>query len=116
MKKTVIKVNINCQICKTEALKAVTKLSGIDQISVDGEKQTLTVIGEVDPVKVIKQLRKVGRIAHIVSVGPPETPKPKPPDDPVIPPPPLPPYCNGCQLVPVGYIDDPYNHSVCVIL
>ncbi|XP_038716804.1 heavy metal-associated isoprenylated plant protein 43-like [Tripterygium wilfordii] len=113
MKKTVIKVNINCEKCKTKAMKAVAKLSGINQISVDGEKQTLTVIGEVDPVKIIKQLKKIGMTADIVSVGPPDTPKP-PPSNP--PPPPLPPCCNRCQLVAIGYLDDPYNHSVCVIL
>ncbi|GMY22195.1 heavy metal-associated isoprenylated plant protein 2-like [Fagus crenata] len=72
MKKIVIKVSINCQICKTQVLKAVTKLPGIDKVSVDGEKGVLTVIGDVDPVLVVKKLKKIGKAADIISVGPPK--------------------------------------------
>ncbi|KAM4118700.1 hypothetical protein ACJW30_03G001300 [Castanea mollissima] len=75
MKKIVIKVNINCQICKTEVLKAVTKLTGIDKVSVDGEKGMLTIVGEVDPVLVVRNLKKIGKVPEIISVGPPKPPE-----------------------------------------
>ncbi|KAK3228989.1 hypothetical protein Dsin_000870 [Dipteronia sinensis] len=112
-KKTVIKVNIYCQICKSDVLKAVTKLTGIDQVSVDGEKGTLTVVGDVDPVLVIEKLRKIGRVAEIVTVGPPKPPEPEKPKPP--PCPPLPPCCNDCQYIAVGY-DFPYDNRICSIL
>ncbi|XP_010276937.1 PREDICTED: heavy metal-associated isoprenylated plant protein 3-like [Nelumbo nucifera] len=111
VKKSVIKVNINCQICKTEVLKAVTKLMDIDEVSVDSEKQTVSVTGLVDPVDVVKQITKVGKVAEVISVGPPTKPEsPKKPDDQK----PLPPCCNDCQLVAVSY--GPYNGGGCSIL
>ncbi|KAL5767026.1 hypothetical protein ACOSQ2_013809 [Xanthoceras sorbifolium] len=110
-KKTVIKVNIYCQICKSDVLKAVTKLTGINEIFVDGEKGTLTVVGDVDPVCVIKKLRKIGKVAEIETVGPPKPPEPKPP---VILP--LPPCCKDCQYVAVGYGYSPYDNRICSIL
>ncbi|KAA8535200.1 hypothetical protein F0562_030203 [Nyssa sinensis] len=115
MKKIELKVNIWCQKCKTDVLKAVAKLGGIDQVSVDAEKGTLTVIGEVDPVLVAIRLRKKGKEAKIISVGPPKPPEPpkKPPAE--KPPPqkppekPLPPCCNQCQTVTIySFYDDGY--------
>ncbi|KAH7525177.1 hypothetical protein FEM48_Zijuj06G0197400 [Ziziphus jujuba var. spinosa] len=105
MKKTVIQVNIKCQKCKTDVLKATTKLSGIQEVSVDGEKELLSVVGDVDPVLVVKNLRKIGKVAKIISVGPPKSEKPKQsPKKPCN----LPPCCNDCQLVAVGFSHD-YN-------
>ncbi|KAF3441469.1 hypothetical protein FNV43_RR15383 [Rhamnella rubrinervis] len=114
MKKTVIKVNINCEICKSDVLKAVTKLSGIDEVSVDGEKGLLTVTGEVDPVKVVKNVRKIGKAAEVVSVGPPKKEdKKKSPEKPSY----LPPSCNDCQLVAVGsFFPYQYDSRICIIL
>ncbi|KAK9292042.1 hypothetical protein L1049_019996 [Liquidambar formosana] len=113
-KKTVLKVNINCQKCQRGLLQAVTKLTGINEISVDGEKGTLTVIGDADPVCIVKQIRKMGKLAEIITVGPPKPPpeakKPKSPK------PALPPCCNDCQLVAIGFV--PYDilrrFSVCI--
>uniref|UniRef100_A0A5B7BLE9 Putative heavy metal-associated isoprenylated plant protein 26 n=1 Tax=Davidia involucrata TaxID=16924 RepID=A0A5B7BLE9_DAVIN len=117
MKKIELKVNIQCQKCKTDVLKAVTKLTGIDQVSVDAEKGMLTVIGEVDPVLVATRVRKKGKAAEIISVGPPKPPEPpkKPPEKPP-PEKPLPPCCNKCQLVVVshGFYDDP-GHYCCIL-
>lgn len=78
-------------------------------MAVDGEKGTLTVVGDVDPVLVVRRLRKAGKIAEIVSVGPPKPPEPKRLivlD--------LPPCCNQCQLVGVKYA--PYEGGACHIL
>ncbi|KAL6218094.1 hypothetical protein ACLB2K_011311 [Fragaria x ananassa] len=72
--------------------------AGINSVAVDAEKGTLTVVGDVDPVLVVRRLRKVGRAAEIVSVGPP-----KPPEyklvilD-------LPSCCNQCELVGYKYV------------
>ncbi|KVI08058.1 Heavy metal-associated domain, HMA [Cynara cardunculus var. scolymus] len=41
------------QKCKTKVLKAVTKLTGINEVSVDLAKQMVVVIGDVDPMLVL---------------------------------------------------------------
>ncbi|KAG5541965.1 hypothetical protein RHGRI_021707 [Rhododendron griersonianum] len=58
-------------------LKVDFDRTGIDEISADGEKGIVTVIGDVDPAKVACQIRKTGKIVDIISVGPPKKPEPK---------------------------------------
>ncbi|KAL0006520.1 hypothetical protein SO802_014081 [Lithocarpus litseifolius] len=111
--KIMIKVNINCQICKTEVLNAITKLTGIDKVSVDGEKGMLTIVGDFDQVLVVRNLKKIGKVLEIISVGPPKPPeyceefkfrecRPCPPS------------CKECQLIFTTY---PYNAGrTCSIL
>ncbi|GFY94633.1 hypothetical protein Acr_10g0000180 [Actinidia rufa] len=110
MKKIELKVNINCQKCSTEILKAVAKLRGINEVSVNGEKGILTVVGEVDPVLVTKKVRKTGKIAQIISVGAPKTSEEKKPE----PTNPIPPCCTDCQFVAIGF--EPYYANFCSIL
>lgn len=122
MKKTEVKVSINCHKCKKEVLNAVTKLQGVDQVTVDAAKGMLTVVGEVDPVCVVSKVRKTGKNAEIMSVGPPkkpdpppktETPKPKSPKK--DPPQPLPPCCPQHQFFFVSYVE-PDDSRICSIL
>lgn len=103
-----MKVNMHCQTCKTDVLKAVTNVLGIDEVSVDLEKQILVVIGDVDPVCVVARVRKIGKIAEIISVGPSkkpdvEKPKPKVPE-----PCPIPCLDSCCQILypHPGFIND----------
>ncbi|KAF3323029.1 Heavy-metal-associated domain-containing protein [Carex littledalei] len=44
--------------------------AGIKSLSIDGEKSTLTVVGDVDPVCIISALKKKKKHARIESVGP----------------------------------------------
>ncbi|KAI3770588.1 hypothetical protein L6452_01727 [Arctium lappa] len=112
--KIVLKVNFHCRKCKTRVLLAVTKLTGIDEVSFDGEKGTVVVIGDADPVCVATRVRKTGMIAEIESVGPI-----KKSEDPPKPPKllrlmnPLPPY--GCEGVAIGN-SLPYNGGNCMII
>ncbi|KAF5946856.1 hypothetical protein HYC85_017084 [Camellia sinensis] len=77
-------------------LNSLICIVGIDQVSVDAEKGTLTVIGNVDPVCVTTQVRrKTGKVVELISVGPPKPPDPKP--QPSKPPICLPPCCKECQ-------------------
>ncbi|KAF7055552.1 hypothetical protein CFC21_063065 [Triticum aestivum] len=90
-KKIVLKVDITAERCKAGAMSVVAKLPGIKSMAVDGEKGTLTVVGDVDVVCLASALRKAKFTALVVSVGPevvekkpeppkkPETPKPVPP-------------------------------------
>ncbi|KAI7991543.1 Heavy metal-associated isoprenylated plant protein 2 [Camellia lanceoleosa] len=80
MKKIEVKVCIHSHKCKRDVLHSVTKLQGIDQVSVDSEG-ILTVIGNVDPVSVATRVRKTGKVPKLIRVGPPEAkenPPPKP--------------------------------------
>ncbi|CAA6662230.1 unnamed protein product [Spirodela intermedia] len=90
----VFKISIYCGKCKTAILKAIAKLEGIDEIQLNIEKGTVTVVGEVDPVCVAHQLRKVRRPAVLDSVGPhkKEEPKPKPKE--------LPPAASAAEGIP----------------
>lgn len=89
-------------------------------VAVDDEEGTLTVVGVVDPVCIVKRLRKIGKTAEIISVGPEPPPKStsesKTSDQPTsgsfsFD---LPPCCNQCQLVAVGPLFD--DGRVCNIL
>ncbi|GMP39703.1 hypothetical protein CsSME_00010429 [Camellia sinensis var. sinensis] len=114
-KKIEVKVSIHCHKCKSDVLKSVTRLQGIDQVSVDSEKGILTVIGNVDPVLVATQVRKTGKVAELIGVGPPkakENPPPKPPTPECIPDC----CCNKCQLVAISYAVPYDNNPFCSIL
>lgn len=45
------------------------KCSGVDSIAADLKEQKITIIGEMDIVKIAKKLKKIGKV-DIVSVGP----------------------------------------------
>ena len=69
MKKVILKVHVPDAKAKRKTMKTISTFSGIESISVDMKEQKLTIIGDIDPVKVAGKLRKLG-YAEIVSVGP----------------------------------------------
>ncbi|XP_042047714.1 heavy metal-associated isoprenylated plant protein 39-like [Salvia splendens] len=79
MKKFVLSLDLqNDKDQQRRALKTVSTLFGIDEISIDLKGKRLTVIGTVDPVSVVTKLRKKNWPVHIISVWPakePEMPK-----------------------------------------
>ncbi|XP_010546785.2 PREDICTED: protein PYRICULARIA ORYZAE RESISTANCE 21-like [Tarenaya hassleriana] len=105
-----VKVDINCEKCKTAVMDAVTELQGVDKVALDVEKSILTVVGTMDPVCVAMRLKKIKQKPVIVTIGPPKPPEPKPQPKPE---PnkieckckPLPPYCNSCEFVTVNTYD-----------
>ncbi|KAL6627612.1 hypothetical protein ACP70R_031338 [Stipagrostis hirtigluma subsp. patula] len=80
-KKIVIKADLVGKKCMSEILSVVAKLQGIKSMDVDPEKCTLTVVGAVDPVRIVQKLKKACLAATIVSVAddkPPEEKKKDP--------------------------------------
>ncbi|XP_010928046.1 heavy metal-associated isoprenylated plant protein 47 [Elaeis guineensis] len=70
-KQIVIKVQMNCDKCRSKAMQLAASVDGVDSIKVDGEdKNQLVVVGEgVDPVILTRILRKNIGHSDIVKVG-----------------------------------------------
>ncbi|KAK1602317.1 hypothetical protein QYE76_018140 [Lolium multiflorum] len=95
--KIVLKVDITSDRCKAGAMSKIAGIEGIKSITVDGDKGTLTVVGDVDVICLASVLRKAKFQAVVVSVGPAEEKKPEPPkkpEEPKKPDPPKPPHCS----------------------
>lgn len=91
---TVIELDFNCSKCKKIALHSVTKIEGIDSLTINIKESTLTVIGDADPTCMTNLLRKKFRCARLISFG--AVPKPKPKPDPPKPADPPKPKCVKC--------------------
>ncbi|XP_073038917.1 heavy metal-associated isoprenylated plant protein 39-like [Primulina eburnea] len=78
MKKFVLRLDLADAEDKRRALKTVSTLAGIDEISIDIKGKKLIIIGTVDPVTVVSKLRKKNWPADIISVGPAKEPEKKP--------------------------------------
>ncbi|KAF7140068.1 hypothetical protein RHSIM_Rhsim06G0029400 [Rhododendron simsii] len=74
-KKTVVSVDLLCSKCRLKVMKLISTIEGINSIALDPSKNTVTVIGEADPVCIIKKVRKFRRSAQITSIGPPKEEK-----------------------------------------
>lgn len=89
-----------------KVMRLISKIEGINSIVLDPAKSTVTVIGEADPVCIIKQVRKFRRSAQITSIGPPKEEKRDEKKDAI---PSLPKTCQRCD---VWYVieNDYYRH------
>ncbi|XP_078447825.1 heavy metal-associated isoprenylated plant protein 39-like isoform X2 [Wolffia australiana] len=72
--KIVLKVDVADDKGKQKAMMAVSVLPGINFLSMNMKEKKMTVMGLVDPIKIIDKLRKHWR-AEFVYVGPKEEPK-----------------------------------------
>jgi inositol-pentakisphosphate 2-kinase len=68
-------VELLCSKCRKKVMKLIATIEGITSIVLDPSKNTVTVIGEADPVKIICKVRKFRKSAAITSIGPPKEEK-----------------------------------------
>nr|ADE77637.1 unknown [Picea sitchensis] len=68
-KKMVLRLVMDDYNMKRRALHSITKVEGIDSISLNMMEKKITVIGEADPVCITIKLRKFG-FTELLSVGP----------------------------------------------
>ncbi|XP_074586825.1 heavy metal-associated isoprenylated plant protein 2-like [Curcuma longa] len=120
-KKIVLKVCIMCNKCAVCVMSTIAKFDGITSMALDAEKSTVTIVGTVDAVLIVKALRKAKKPAEIVTVGQPDKPADdKKPDagkkpDAVMKPEPckdLPQQCKACTYV----VYDDYQPNQCIII
>ncbi|WOH04287.1 hypothetical protein DCAR_0623696 [Daucus carota subsp. sativus] len=96
VQKTVVSVDLLCSKCRKKVMKLISSVEGINSIVLDPSKNTVTVIGECDPVCIIKQVRKFRSSAQIMSIGPPKVEDKK--DDKKDAFPSLPKTCQRCDV------------------
>ncbi|KAL4584279.1 hypothetical protein LXL04_008875 [Taraxacum kok-saghyz] len=69
-KKTVLSVDLLGLKCRKKVMMLISSIEGINSIILDPSKNTATIIGEADPVSIVRKVRKFRKSAHIISVGP----------------------------------------------
>ncbi|KAI6688812.1 hypothetical protein NL676_025640 [Syzygium grande] len=107
-KKTIVSVELLCSKCRLKVMKLVATVEGITSIVLDPSKNTVTVIGEADPAKIIKKVRKFRKSARFVSIGPPKEDKKDEKKYSVIPQ--IPKTCQRCDVWHVVAEDRYYNY------
>lgn len=111
LQKTVVSVHLPCSKCRVKVMKLISTIEGINSIVLDPSKNTVTIIGEADPVCIINKVRKFRRSAQITSIGPSKEEKK---DDKKEPPVCLPKTCQKCNVWYV--ISEDIHYPYCNIL
>lgn len=88
-------------------MKLISAIEGITSIVLDPSKNLVTVIGEADPVRIIRKVRKFKKSATIVTIGAPTTEKKDEKKDVVVSYP-----SSTCKKCDVWYVvaEDTYAH------
>uniref|UniRef100_A0A7N0RCZ4 HMA domain-containing protein n=1 Tax=Kalanchoe fedtschenkoi TaxID=63787 RepID=A0A7N0RCZ4_KALFE len=67
----VFKVEVHCEGCGSKIMKAARGVAGVENVKVDCDKNKLTVVGEVDPVKLRDKLEsKLKKKIELISPQP----------------------------------------------
>ncbi|KAG9149060.1 hypothetical protein Leryth_010666, partial [Lithospermum erythrorhizon] len=63
-------VDIHSDKVQAKYMQIIAELTGINTVKANTEKGTITIVGEVDPFKIIKKIRKAKMKAEIIQVCP----------------------------------------------
>ncbi|XP_015078270.1 heavy metal-associated isoprenylated plant protein 32-like [Solanum pennellii] len=63
-----LKVNIHCESCKMKMMEVLHSVRGVYALTIDAEKGTANVCGEVDPNRLLLALLKSGQHAELINV------------------------------------------------
>ncbi|CAN8276027.1 unnamed protein product [Cochlearia groenlandica] len=66
----ILKVNINCQGCKTKVKKTLRKIQGVYSVDIDTDQQAVIIRGNLDPEILVKKLNRRGKHAEILLIIP----------------------------------------------
>lgn len=92
-------------------MKLISTIEGINSIALDPSKNTVTVIGDADPVCIIKKVRKFRKSAQIMTIGPAKEEKKDEKKEAVLS---LPKTCQKCNVWYV--VSDDLYYPLCNIL
>ncbi|KAJ6405804.1 hypothetical protein OIU84_013717 [Salix udensis] len=115
-KKTIVSVELLCLKCRKKVMKLIATIEGITSIVLDPSKNTVTVIGEADPVKIICKVRKFRKSASITSIGPPKDEKKDDPNKKDVKGVVIPFTPQTCQRCDVWYVVNDDFYSYCTIM
>lgn len=62
-------VRMDCPGCERSVRKALAKIKGVDSVDINMRQNKVTVLGRVDPNKVLKKIRRTGKRAEFWSHG-----------------------------------------------
>ncbi|KAL6652580.1 hypothetical protein ACP70R_011505 [Stipagrostis hirtigluma subsp. patula] len=126
--KTVIKVSMPCEKCRTKAMALAARADGVISIEITGDDRLVVVGDGLDPVRLVSCLRRKLGHAVILQVDevkdkkPEEEEKDKKPEGPTAQPEPVPApppqwdpgYCYWCHHRPpaIVFCDEPSNCSI----
>ncbi|RID65102.1 hypothetical protein BRARA_D00322 [Brassica rapa] len=57
-------VDMDCQGCETKVRRAISKLSGVNTVEIDVDRQKVTVTGYIDREEVLRIVKRTGRAAE----------------------------------------------------
>ncbi|XP_058085121.1 heavy metal-associated isoprenylated plant protein 23-like [Magnolia sinica] len=60
-----LKVRMDCEGCELRVKKALSSMSGVESVDINMKQQKVTVIGYVEPNKVLKKVQDTGKRAEI---------------------------------------------------
>ncbi|KAJ7546040.1 hypothetical protein O6H91_08G021400 [Diphasiastrum complanatum] len=60
----ILRVKFSCKTCVNKVISCLSRIEGVDEVTVDVKIGKVTVVGEVDPLRLLKKVRGTGKCAE----------------------------------------------------